>query len=137
MSTFTRTVLACLALVTAPLVAGELPAPTTAKFVALISKGAGENGKVQVKSPELAAELSKAGGEASSSRVAWASTVEEVRVLAMAKKCVITGDPRGLAVGASVAIYEEGGKVKIALNQKAIQASGVTLSDAILKAAMN
>lgn len=138
MSAYARLALAALSLASSSLFAGELPAPTAAKFVALISRGAGENGKVQVRNPEMAAELGKAGGEPSTAgRVAWASSNDEVRILAMARKCVVTGDPRALSIGAAVAIYEDGGKVKIALNQKAIQASGVTLSDAILKAAMN
>lgn len=137
MHAIARRALTTLALVASPLFAGELPASTAAKFVALISRGAGENGKVQVKSPEMAAELGKAGGEAASSRVAWAASTEEVRMLAMARKCVVVGDPKALSLGAAIAVYEDGGKVKIALNQKAIQASGVTLSDAILKAAMN
>ncbi len=137
MHIFTRCALASLLFSCVSLSAGELPAPTAAKFVTLISKGAGENGKVQVKNGDLAIEVGKAGGEASAAgRVAWASSIDEIRPLAMAKKCVIVGDPRGLSMGASVAIYEDGGKVKIALNQKAIQASGVTLSDAILKVAM-
>lgn len=117
--------------------AAELPAPTTARLLNLISKGAGENGRVACNDAALAAELAKVGSETTTaSRVAWAATPGEVKMLSMGRKCVVTNDPRLFSQGAAVAVYEDGGRVKVAINQKAVAQSGVTLSDQILKVAV-
>lgn len=117
--------------------AGELPLPIAAKLLMIISKGGGENGRIATKNAEMAAEYAKAGGEVNaSSRIVWATAADEVRIGAMQRKCVVVNDPKLISTGAAIAIYEDGGKPKIAINQKAVQTSGIALSDAIIKAAM-
>jgi general stress protein YciG len=136
MSALTRLFL--VALLGLPMMGGELPLPTAAKLLNLISRGAGENGRVACKNAEMAAEIGKVGGEVSpASRVAWATAVDEVRMYSMQRKCVVVNDPKLLSMGGSMAIFESDGKVKMLLNAKSIAASGVTLSDQIMKAALS
>ncbi len=135
-----RRLILFLALVLAPcsgLFGGELPLPTAAKLLQIISKGGGEGGRIATKNAEMIAELGKISSEINlSGKIAWATTPEDVRLFSMQRKCVVTNDPKFINQGAALAIYEDGGRVKIAINQKAVQTSGVALSDAILKAAM-
>jgi hypothetical protein len=127
-----------LAVLALPLAGGELPVPAAAKLLALISRGAGENGRITCKNAEMVAELGKIGSEVNAaSRVAWATTAEEVRMFTLQRKCVVANDPKFLSAGAGVVICEDGGKPKLMLNTRAISASGVTLSDQIVKAALS
>jgi len=117
--------------------AGELPLPTAAKLLFIISKGGGENGRIATKHAEMIAELGKIGSEVNlAGKIAWATTPEDVRLFSMQRKCVVANDPKYINQGAAIVIYEDGGKPKIAINQRNVQTSGVALSDAIIKAAM-
>ena len=68
-----------------------------------------------------------------SSRLTRASSPAEAKVLKGMGKLVISGRPEMLSAGASVAIVEDGGKPKILLHRANLAASGVAVSDAILK----
>lgn len=117
--------------------AGELPLPIAAKLLLIISKGGGENGRVATKNADMIVELTKLGGEVNmAGKIAWATSAEEVKLYSMQRKCVVANDPKYAGMGAALMIYEDGGRPKIAINQKAVQFSGVALSDAIVKAAM-
>ncbi len=124
-------------LLSAPLRGGDMPIVMAAKLLVMISKGAGENGRIATKHPEMSAEIVKQGGTVDlAGRVAWATDPGEVRLFNMQRKCTVVNNPTYLGQGASIALYEDGGKAKLAINQRGILASGVQLSDQIIKAAL-
>ena len=125
---------AIVALAFAGMYGGELPAETQAKFVKILASSAGSAGKVNCSNAALVAELGKVGvAHDGGSKVAWASTEGEVKSLKGAGKMVICGKLEWLPSGGAIAIVEEGGKPQIYLHMGNISASGVTLSDAVLK----
>jgi len=131
---FRTKAIAVLALAFASMSAGELPAEVQAKFIKILASSAGSAGKVACKDGGLAAELGKVGVAADAgSKVAWASSEGEVKALKGAGKLVICGKLEWLPAGGAIAIVEEGGKPQIYLHMGNIAASGVTLSDAVLK----
>lgn len=114
------------------LYAGDLPTDVQAKFVKILALNAGAGSKVSCKDSTLLAELTKAGvSPDTGSKVAWAST--EAELASLKGKMIICGQVNWLSKGASIALVEEGGKPAIYLHMQNISASGVTLSDAILK----
>lgn len=116
------------------LLSGDLPAEIQAKFVKILASSANSAGKVACKDSGLTAELSKIGvNNDASSKVAWADSEAEVVSLKGAGKLVICGKLEWLPKGGSVAVVEEAGKPQIYLHMGNIAASGVTLSDAVLK----
>ena len=121
-------------LATAGLVGGELPAAMQAKFIKILAQSANSAGKVACKDSAVADELAKAGVTADgSSKVAWAASESEVKALKAAGKLVICGKLEWLPAGGAIAIVEEGGKPQIYLHMGNIAASGVALSDTVLK----
>jgi hypothetical protein len=121
-------------LAAASMVAGDLPADVQAKFIKILASSANSAGKVACKDATVAAELGKIGISADAgSKVAWAGSDAEVASLKGAGKLVICGKLEWLPKGGSIAIIEEGGKPQIYLHMGNIAASGVTLSDAVLK----
>ena len=117
--------------------AAELPLPVAAKLLQMVSKGAGENGRVACKHEAMAAELAKIGSEVNASgKIAWASNMAEARMFSMQSKLVVGGDPSLFGGGAGLVMVQEGGRPKLMLTPRNVQKSGVHLSDAVLKAAM-
>jgi hypothetical protein len=126
--------LAAMALAFAALSAGDLAPDQQAKFIKILANSAGSTGKVACKDAALAGELAKMGVSSDAgAKVAWASTEAEVKSLKAAGKLVICGKLEWLAAGGGIAIVEEGGKPQIILSMGNIAASGITLSDAVLK----
>jgi len=118
----------------ATLPAGDLPAEIQVKFLKILASSANSPGKVACRDAALAAKFPEAGlAEDPSSRVAWAGSEAEVKSLKMAGKLVICGRLEWLQTGGSIAVVEEAGKPQIYLHMGNIAASGVTLSDAVLK----
>jgi hypothetical protein len=118
----------------ASLSAGELPGEVQAKFIKILCSSAGSAGHVACKDGGLAGELGKVGVTADpGAKVAWAASEGEVKALKGAGKMVICGKLEWLPAGGAIAIVEEGGKPQIYLHMGNIAASGVTLSDAVLK----
>ena len=134
MSQATRTAL-MFALGCSSLLGADLPPALQAKFIKILASSAGSPGKVACNSnPELQGELTKAGVTPDPGcKVAWGSTEAEVKALKGAGKLVICGKSEWLSSGGAIAIIEEGGKPQIYLQMTNISASGVTLSDAVLK----
>ena len=129
----TKALIVC-AITCVGLCAGELPAETQAKFIKILASSAGSAGKVVCSNGGLAGELGKLGVTPDAgSKVAWASSEGEVKSLKGAGKLVICGKLDWLSAGGAIAIVEEGGKPQIYLHMGNIAASGVTLSDAVLK----
>jgi hypothetical protein len=114
--------------------AGDLPADVQAKFIKILAGSANSAGKVSCKDAAVQGELSKIGvNNDPGSKVAWAGSDGEVKALKGAGKLVICGKLEWLQSGGSIAIVEEGGKPQIYLHMGNIAASGVALSDAVLK----
>lgn len=123
-----------LGLAATALSAGDLPADIQAKFIKILATNAGSAGKVACKDPSVMAALGAAGMAADpAAKVAWAASDAEVKAYKAAGKMVICGKLEWLPAGGSIAVVEEGGKPQIYLHMGNIAASGVTLSDAVLK----
>lgn len=117
--------------------ATELSADTTAKLVNMVAKGSSEGGRIACRDEGMAGALRAAGLEVvGGARIAWATTEAEVRALSMMGKLVIGGDPKMINAGAGLVVTEEGGRPRMMVNPRAVQKSGVRLSDAVLKAAV-
>lgn len=116
------------------LAAGDLPADMQAKFIQILAQSAGSAGKVACKDPAIVAALGTKGVTVDpGAKVAWAASEAEVKAMKAAGKLVLCGKLEWLPAGGSIAVVEEGGKPQIYLHMGNISASGVTLSDAILK----
>lgn len=124
--------LIALTLAAAGLNAGELPADMAAKLVKAVVNGTG--GKIACRDATMKSALEASGVPMDpSAKVAWASNPAETKMLKGMGKMVIAGRPEMLSAGASVAIVEDGGRPKILLHRANLAASGVAISDAILK----
>jgi hypothetical protein len=136
MSLFSRFTFSALASVSvlSPLQAGELPPELQAKFIKIICSSAGGLGSVACKDPLVGEEIAKLGMKVdATSKVAWASKNGDVKEFKNAGKLVVCSRLDFLSSGGSIAVVEEGGKPAVYLHMSNIGASGVTLSDAILK----
>lgn len=117
-----------------PLLSGDLPMDIQAKFVRILANAAGSSGKIACKDSAFLAELAKVGVNADpGSKVAWASSEAEVKAFKGEGKLVICGKLEWLPAGAAIALIEEGGKPQIYLHMAHIGASGVTLTETVLK----
>jgi hypothetical protein len=114
--------------------AGELPPEVTAKFMKILANAASTGGSVAASSPEHAAAFRAQGLSVSPfSKLAWASSLAELRNLKNGGKLVVCGRVEWLAQGAGIALVAEGDKPAIYLHMGHISASGVSLSDTVLK----
>lgn len=122
----------------AALVCVASPAPPTvaelAPILKMICTQAGTPGRLACRDADMAFALKKEGVSLDArSQAAWAATPEQVRAFAQEGKCVIVGEERLLREGASLALVREGRTVGILLHHRNAQASGINLSDALLK----
>jgi len=116
----------------ANLLAGELPTETAAKLVRVVVNGSG--GKIMCRDSAMKAALESAGVLMdANAKIVWSSSPTEIKMLKSQGKLIITSHPEQLGMGASIAITEDGGRPKIYLHPGHLAASGITLSDAILK----
>ena len=114
--------------------AGELPKDIQAKFIKILAQSAGSPGRVVCHDPDMQAALTKVGVNSDgAAKVAWASSLTEVRSMKTMGKLVICGKQEWLTQGAAIALVEEGGKPQVILHMGHIAASGVSLSEAVLK----
>ncbi len=125
----------CMALlVTAARVLADLPSDVQAKFIKILAGSANSAGKVACTDAGLQAELGKIGvNNDPGSKVAWAASEAEVKALKAAGKMVLCPKVEWLPLGGTFAIVEEGGKPQIYLHLGNLAASGVPVSDAVLK----
>lgn len=131
-----RPILPLLILSTSLLSAGDLAPEVQAKLLRVIVNGAGAQGKIACKDAALKGALESVGlGIDASSRVAWGNNPLEIKTLKSLGKLVICGRQEWLGQGAAIALTEEGGRPRISLNKGNITASGVALSDDVLKIA--
>jgi hypothetical protein len=116
------------------------PAPPTveelAPYLKMLCAQAGSPGRVACRDADMAMALKKEGVSLDArSGVAWASSSAQARAFAQDGKFVVVGEEQLLADGASLALTREGGRILLLLHRKNSQATGVPLSDALLKLA--
>jgi hypothetical protein len=115
--------------------AQELAPETQAKFLKILLSSTGQFG-FSCTDPGFKGKLEANGiAVAPGFKMAWAASEAEVKTLKAAGKLVIVPKLAWLKVGGSVAIVEEAGKPQIYLNVGNVKASGMTLSDTIVKMA--
>ena len=115
--------------------AQDLPAETEAKFLKILLSSTGQFG-FACTDPAFKTMLEASGlAVAPGFKMAWAATEAEVKPLKAAGKLVIVPKLPWLKLGGSIAIIEEDGKPQIYINPANIKASGMTLSDTIVKMA--
>jgi hypothetical protein len=103
-------------------------------FLKVISASAGAPGRIACKDMDLSIQLKKNGlSPDAKAPLAWAANEEQLRGYLAEGKLVVTGDAGLLAAGAGIAIVRENGKPVIRVQACNLAASGVTLSDALLK----
>ena len=120
--------------VAATLCAGELPPEIQAKFIKIITNSSGQNGSIACKDAAMAGAIKAVGCSVDGgSKFGYATSEAEVKALKGAGKLVICPKLDLLPLGGSLAIVEENGHPQIYLHLGNIGASGLTLSDTILK----
>ena len=116
------------------LLGGDLPSEVQAKFIKIIANSSGLNGTVACKDSGVTGAITATGCKIDpSAKVAYGNTEGEVKAMKSAGKLVICPKVELLSVGGAIAIIEEGGHPAIYLSVGNIAASGVPLSDAIMK----
>lgn len=113
-----------------------MPASDLAGYLRLLSTHAGSPGRIACRDLDMAASLKKQGISTDPrAPLAWAANAEQVKAFASEGKLVVCGDPALLPLGAALVITREGSRTSLLLHARHAQASGVPLSDAILKVA--
>lgn len=116
--------------------AQELAPEVQAKFVKLLVSATGQFGFACNNDPPLKQSLEAAGvSVAPGFKLAWAATEAEVKTLKAEGRLVVVPKLQWLKLGGGVAIVEEEGKPQFYLNMGNVKASGLTISDAIIKIA--
>jgi hypothetical protein len=115
--------------------AQDLSPETQAKFMKILLSSTGQFG-FACADPGFKAKLEANGiAVAPGFKMAWAETEAEVKSLKAAGKLVIVPKLAWLKLGGSIALVEEQGKPQIYINPANVKASGMTLSDTIVKMA--
>ena len=112
----------------------QVPPAELMPFLKVVTASAGAPGRIACRDMDLSMQLKKGGvSPDAKAPVAWAATGEQLKDYLAEGKLVVAGDPAMLKAGAGVAIVLEQGRPVILISLKNVQASGVTLSDALLK----
>lgn len=131
-----RMIPAALALVfTFVMDAQTAPVETQAKFVKVLLSSSGQFG-FACNDEALKKKLEEMGVSVGPGfKFAWGSSEAEVRALKAQGRFIICPNVAWLNAGGCIAIVEEGGRPQLYLNSANTKASGVTISDAIMKIA--
>jgi hypothetical protein len=126
-----------LALLTA--LAGGAPHLTPGEltpFLRVISASLGTPGRVACRDIDLSMQFKKDGlSPDARAPVAFAASAEQIKTYLADGKFVVCGEEAGLKLGASIAVFKDKGKPIMVVNRKNAAATGLTLSDALLKIA--
>ena len=115
--------------------AQELAPETQAKFLKILLSSTGQFG-FACADPGFKVKLEASGlSVAPGFKMAWAQNEAEVKPLKAAGKLVIVPKLAWLKLGGAIALVEEQGKPQIYLSAANVKASGMTLSDTIVKIA--
>ena len=115
--------------------AGDLPPDLMAQFIKKLGPVVGQTGKATVKDPAMA-ELVKAQGVelTPDARLTYAATAAEIKAYkGQPNRVILVPRLDMLPLGGAIAVIEEGGKPQIYLHVANYQASGVPLSDMLLR----
>ena len=113
--------------------AQDLAPETQAKFLKILLSSTGQFG-FACADPGFKAKLEANGIAVSPGfKMAWAESEAEVKSLKAAGKLVIVPKLAWLKDGGAIAMVEEDGKPQIYLSSANVKASGMTLSDTIVK----
>ena len=113
----------------------DLSPATEAKFLKILLASTGQFG-FSCSDPAFKTTLEASGlAVAPGFKMAWAASEAEVKTLKASGKLVIVPKVAWLKLGGSIALVEEAGKPQIYINPANIKASGMTLSDTIVKMA--
>lgn len=124
----------CMFLSCIGMLAGDLPLDMASKLVVILTKGVNSPGKIMVKDASMKDEFAKVGlSNSDDAPIAWASSEGEVKSMKGHGKIVVCGKTSWLNSGGCIAIIEEDGKPQIYLHLANISASGVQVSDSIMK----
>jgi hypothetical protein len=115
--------------------AQELAPETAAKFLKVLLSSSGQFG-FACNDAALKAKLEADGlSVAPGFKMAWAASEAEVKSLKAAGKVVVVPKLAWLKLGGSIALVEEDGKPQLYIHPGNLKASGMTLSDAVVKMA--
>jgi hypothetical protein len=115
--------------------AQDLAPETQAKFLKILLSSTGQFG-FACADPGFKSKLEANGIAVSPGfKMAWAESEAEVKSLKASGKLVIVPKVAWLKLGGGIAIVEEQGKPQIYLSASNVKASGMTLSDTIVKMA--
>lgn len=103
-------------------------------FLKVVTASAGAPVRIACRDMDMSMAL-KRGGVSPDAKapVAWAANGEQLKDYLAEGKLVVAGDVAMVSMGAGVAIVMEKGKPLILINLRSVQASCVTLSDALMK----
>lgn len=119
-----------------PMSAQDVPTAELVKFIRLLMTSTGEKGFGCGSNMGLRFKLEAMGvSTVPTSKLVWASTEAEVKTMKAAKRFVVVPKLEWLKVGAAAAIVQEEGKPVMHLQMANVKASGLTLPDAVIKAA--
>jgi hypothetical protein len=105
-------------------------------FLKVISASVGTPGRVACKDIDLSIQFKKDGlSPDAKAPVAFAVSSAQIKAYLADGKLVVCGEELGLKEGASIAVFKENGKPVLVVNLKNAAATGLTLSDALLKIA--
>ena len=111
------------------------PVETQAKFIKVLLSSSGQFG-FACNDDNLKKKLEELGVSVGPGfKYAWGSSEPEVRALKAQGRFIICPNVDWLKSGGRIAIVEEGGKPQLYLHTANTKASGVTLTDAIMKIA--
>lgn len=116
--------------------AGDVAPSISARVLRVVTGSGGGENRVACADPEVATELKRLGVEIDpKARVAWAASEQELKSLLNHGHLVVCGNPALLSKGAGLVLALEGGRPVIYMHPGNVKASGVTLSDSVLKIA--
>jgi hypothetical protein len=105
-------------------------------FLKVITSSVGSPGRVACKDIDLSVQLKKDGlSPDAKAPVAYAVSSAQIKAFLADGKLVVCGEEPGLKEGASIAVFKENGKPVLVVNLKNAAATGLTLSDSLLKIA--
>jgi hypothetical protein len=118
-----------------PAAAGDLAAPTLAKFIRVLVQSTG-NKSIACTNKELATELESLGvGIDPLAKLVWVDSDKELARHAKGGRIVLCDSRALLAGGACLAVIAEGGRPAIYVSPRSLAAAGATLPDNIMKIA--
>ena len=105
-------------------------------FLKVITASAGAPGRIACRDIDEAMQLKKDGlSPDAKSPVAWAANSNQIKAYLAEGKLVVSSDTEDFKAGVSIVIAKENGKPVVFIHTQNAAASGVPLSDALMKIA--